>query len=389
MRYLSLCSGIEAASLAWEPLGWTPAAFAEVDPAACAVLTERWPHIPNLGDVKAINRKCVGALGPIDLVVFGSPCQDLSIAGKRGGLNGERSGIFFDAMRVVHLARTVSGCRWALWENVEGALWSRKGGDFSVVAGALAGANLGVPTSGWQSGGAGLGRWLVEWRVLDAQFFGVPQRRRRVFALADFGAWAGRGPVLLEPEGVCWNPASRRTAAAGIAPTITSGSKGSGGFRLDDAEIGGLIVGSPPTIFQERGIAFHGSQDPDISGEVTPAIGRNYGREACMAFDPTQITSRANGSHPRPGNPAPTLARTAHPPTLVMGGEEQTLQVRRITPREAERLMGMPDDHTLVPYRGRPMVDGPRYRLIGNSMAVPCIRWIGERIQRCLAVRTS
>ena len=202
MKFLSLFSGIEAASVAWESLGWECVAVSEIDPFPCAVLADRFPNIPNLGDITAIDEEDVKKLGRIDLVVFGSPCQDLSVAGKREGLSGERSGLFLQAIRIIRCAVANNGCRFALWENVPGAFSSNRGWDFATVVGEMAGCRgIKPPENGWGTEGAAVGELgMVEWAVLDAQFFGVPQRRRRVFALADFGNWFNRPPVLLEPE---------------------------------------------------------------------------------------------------------------------------------------------------------------------------------------------
>ena len=229
MRYLSLFSGLEGASLAWKPLGWTCVAVAETDPACCAVLDCRWPGVPNLGDVTKITEEQVKGLGRIDLVVFGSPCQDVSIAGKRAGMGGKRSGLFFDAMRVVRW----SGARFALWENVPGVFSDNAGRGFAAVAGEMAGVRVDVPDGGWRSAGFLLGpEALVEWRILDAQFFGLAQRRRRVFALRDSGDWQSRPPVLLEPESLRGHPAPRREARE-VAPTLPARRLGGGGLGTD------------------------------------------------------------------------------------------------------------------------------------------------------------
>lgn len=218
MKYLSLFSGIEAATAAWTSLGWECAAVSDIDPFACAYLKQCHPEVPNLGDVTLITESDIAALGTIDLVVFGSPCQDLSVAGKRKGLDGERSGLFFAAMRIVGWARQHGGCRFALWENVPGAFSSNSGGDFAVVVGQMAGCeSLDVPPKGWGTEGAAIGsQGMVEWSVLDAQWFGVAQRRRRVFALADFGDWASRPPILLEPESLRGDSAPSREAGQGF-----------------------------------------------------------------------------------------------------------------------------------------------------------------------------
>ena len=242
MRYLSLFSGIEAATVAWHPLGWECVAVAEIEPFPCAVLAHHYPTVPNLGDVSLVTEDQLKALGPIDLVVFGSPCQDLSVAGKRKGLAGERSGLFHIAMRIIGWARTNNDLRWALWENVPGAFSSNSGRDFAAVVEAMAGlAGVDVPPGGWGYEGAAVGQdGLVEWAVLDAQWFGVAQRRRRVFALSDFGDWASRCPVLLEPQGLRGDSAPSREAGQDIAGSLASRTTG-GGFPGTDEACSGYV----------------------------------------------------------------------------------------------------------------------------------------------------
>lgn len=237
MRYLSLFSGCEAATLAWKKLGWTPVGFSEIEPDACAVLAHHYPDVPNLGNVKLITEEQIIVLGHIDLVIFGFPCQDLSIAGKRDGLKGKRSGLFFDAMRVVRWTRA----RLAMFENVPGLFSSELGEDFAAVVGEMVGIPVDVPKDGWPNSGVFLGPdGLLEYAVLDAQHFGVPQRRRRIFALADFGDWSSRTPILLESESLQGHPAPRREAGE-VAPTIPSRSLGCGGLGTDFDCDGGLI----------------------------------------------------------------------------------------------------------------------------------------------------
>lgn len=397
MRYLSLFSGVEAAHLAWEPLGWECAAVAEIEPAACAVLAHRLGatrprYLPdsedyqparyariafgerllNLGDVRQVTLDDIAALGRIDVVIGGSPCQDLSVAGRRAGLAGARSSLFHEQVRIFDAARHLCGARWLVWENVPGAFSTNDGRDFAVVVGTLAGLQLDVPEEGWGNEGVAAGpRGLVEWSVLDAQWRGVAQRRRRVFAVLDTGNWADRPPVLLEPDRLRGDSPPRREAGEGAAACAGGGpdggrisgavtskwAKGSGGPAGDevanmvahtlrgegfDASEDGTGRGTPLVP-----VAFHGSQDPDVSGEVTHPVGRNQGQETCVYH---------------------------------------AAAVRRLTPREAERLQGMPDDWTLAPFGGKPMSDGPRYRMIGNSFAVPVIRWIGEQIANVYAI---
>lgn len=234
MRYLSLFSGIEAASVAWSGFGM-PVAFSEIEPFPCEVLATHYPEVSNLGDVSRITEEQIKNLGQIDLVVFGSPCQDLSVAGARRGLvdndgNITRSGLFFNALNIVHWARKHSRCRFALWENVPGAFSSNKGRDFAQVVSLMAGLDdVEPPEYGWGAEGCALGdEGLLEWAVLDAQYFGLAQRRKRVFAIVDFGDWASRPPILLEPESLRGDtPPSRETQK--IAPTVPARSTGGGG----------------------------------------------------------------------------------------------------------------------------------------------------------------
>ena len=210
MKYLSLFSGIEAATVAWEQLGWEPVAFAEFEDFPKAVLAHHYPNVPDLGDVTKITKEQIIALGHIDIVVGGSPCQDLSVAGKRAGLKNDdgsttRSGLFDEQMRIFEIAREHNECRYLLWENVPGSFSSNRGDDFRYILEAMVGGSVPLPPDRWRNSGvavSGDGRRIVEWRVLDAQKFGVPQRRRRIFALLDTGAWWSRSPILFEQEGL-------------------------------------------------------------------------------------------------------------------------------------------------------------------------------------------
>ena len=161
MKYLSLFSGIEAATVAWEPLGWEPVAFAEFEDFPKAVLAHHYPDVPDLGDVTLITEEQIKALGHIDIVVGGSPCQDLSVAGKRAGLRNEdgsttRSGLFDEQMRIFEIAREYNGCRYLLWENVPGAFSSNNGNDFAYVLGSMVGGGISVPPDGWKNSGVAI-----------------------------------------------------------------------------------------------------------------------------------------------------------------------------------------------------------------------------------------
>jgi site-specific DNA-cytosine methylase len=210
LRYLSVCSGIEAASVAWESLGWQPEAFAEVEKFPSAVLAHHWPNVPNLGDMTQYEQ---WKLGAIDLLVGGTPCQSFSVAGLRQGLRDPRGGLMLTYLEIAQRHRP----RWLVWENVPGVLSSHGGRDFGAFLGAL--GDLGY---GWA------------YRVLDAQWFGVAQRRRRVFVVANAGDGAAAAAVLFESESVRRNPAPSREAGQRTAATLVRGSKSSGGIGYDN-----------------------------------------------------------------------------------------------------------------------------------------------------------
>lgn len=334
MRFLSLFSGIEAASAAWEPLGWQCAGVADIDAFACSLLAQRYPGVPNLGDVSRISEAHIAALGHIDLVVFGSPCQDLSKAGKRKGFDGERSSLFFDAIHIMRWARKHCGLRWALWENVVGAFSSNDGADFAAVVGHMAGMPApAVPPRGWGTEGVAVGEALLEWATLNASGFGVPQHRRRVYAVADLGNWANRPPVLLERAGVQRHPEAQRAQEEAPAAAIGRGVPGRDGARQ-------LV-----------------------------------------------LVTNAEGSLGLPYLTVSNLSKTVNnqTPLLVFANQEpgeypRDFRIRRFMPLECERLHGFPDNHTCVEIDGKPATDNPRYRALGNTMCVNVMRWIGQSI---------
>ena len=249
LRYLSLFSGIEAATVAWKPLEWEAVAFAQYEPGdniqfPSKVLQYHYPDVPNLGDVTKITEEQIKALGHIDLVVGGSPCQDMSIAGLRRGLVNEdgsltRSGLFDYQMQIFEWARKNNECEWMLWENVPGAFSSNEGNDFGYILGSMVQRDVPVPKDGWKNSGVCVsenGDRIVEWRVLDAQYFGVPQRRRRIFALLHTGAWGGYPPVLFESESLRRD--SEKSERKGEGPTSSLGenSSGNGCCTLDTSD---------------------------------------------------------------------------------------------------------------------------------------------------------
>lgn len=397
MRYVSLFSGIEAASVAWCPLGWEPLAFSEIEPFPSAVLAHRYPGVPNLGDVTKIDWRVHSGCTTADLVVGGSPCQSFSIAGRREGLEGA-SGLMWEYVRAIRELRP----RWLVWENVPGALSSSHGEDFACLLRALDGLGYGLA-----------------WRVLDAQYFGVAQRRRRVFLVGSLGSTRAC-EVLFEPESLRWDhPSSheKRQALARQAQGSLGGADDGGGCLTPwDTQSRRIYRpdGAWPTLDTRarsggdgRAVAFlpnagHRAGSMAVSEELSPTLKTEHNPAVLCATDSTANASIGEGFAPTltahvaknagyvfsPKNAAtaglsvsretsPTLSATKQP--AVSGGG----MVRRLMPVECERLQGFPDGWTDVPYKGKDHApDSPRYKALGNSMAVPVMAWIGRRIQQ-------
>lgn len=466
MRYLSLFSGIEAATQAWKPLGWECVAVSEIEPFPCAVLEHHYPNVPNLGDVTKITEQQIKDLGQIDLIVFGSPCQNLSVAGNRKGFEGEQSSLFYAAMEIIKYAKRHCKTRFALWENVPGAFSSNKGADFTEVVKHMAGlSELDTPKNGWGKEGAAVGdNGLLEWSVLDAQWFGLAQRRKRVFAIVDFGDWQSRPPILLERESLRGDFAPSREAREGVTADATRSFNESGfaGYSKDSVagtlrQAGGACGHGSECltvrVFDKQGIGqyadnnvastcaardykdatdlvvCHGTQDPITNNEIAHALGCNSGQENVIAIAGNIIgrapknggnqfgvddsgacyTLTTNDRHavafaePRRARGCDVIANNEPWPTLPAhagtgGGNvpmiafaaNPTSVVRRLTPIECERLQGFPDNFTKIPYRNKSADDcpnGPRYKALGNSMAVNVMAWIGKRVQATQGVK--
>jgi len=392
MRYLSVCSGIEAATVAWHPLGWTPAAFSEIEPFPRAVLAHHYPDVPCHGDFTTIE---ADQYGPIDLLVGGTPCQSFSIAGLRGGLADDRGNLALEFLRLADRTRP----RWLVWENVPGVLSSNGGGDFGSILGGLVELGYGFA-----------------YRVLDAQHFGVPQRRRRVFVVGRLGDWRSAAAVLFERHSLSGHPAPRREAGEGfthdVAPCIGASGRGferGGDTRGQDpviAVLGFANVSDGSAARNAVDLACPLTLRHGDAGMVAFALrGRDGGAQPEVEGDGARVSAlrAASGGSSRDYIAIPlleigkgTTSRGEGPNGCGLGNNGDpmfTLQagaqhgvgtssaVRRLTPRECERLQGFSDDYTAVPYRNKPAADGPRYKALGNSMAVPVMRWIGERIQ--------
>jgi DNA (cytosine-5)-methyltransferase 1 len=364
MRYLSLFSGIEAVSVAWKPMGWECVAVAEILPYQSAVIAHHFPDVPNLGDVTKITEETLSALGKIDVVVFGSPCQDMSIAGKRQGLHAVKedenhsSRLFFEGVRVFRMAQKVCGARFMLWENVVGALSSQEGRDFGTVLETLVGVEFSATGLVWGTEGVVFGRdSMCEWAVLDAQFFGVPQRRRRVFALLDTGDWRDRKPILLEADHLRKiTPADRRTRQE-----CARGAEG------------GVNGGSQVRTFDRQGISHWG--DSPVASTISARDWKSATDLIAYGIPGNWIgRSPENG-----GNSTSFMSDLA--PCLTATDQHAVIsdcRVRRLTPVECERLQGFPDGWTEV---GNPSI-AKRYNALGRSMAVPVMAWIGRQIQK-------
>jgi DNA (cytosine-5)-methyltransferase 1 len=362
LRYGSVCSGIEAASVAWASLGWHTSFLSEIEAFPRAVLQHHYPEAPLHGDFTTIG---ADDYGPIDLLVGGTPCQSFSVAGLRGGLADKRGNLALEYLRLADRKKP----RWVLWENVPGVLSSGGGRDFGSFLGGL--------------GELGYG---FAYRVLDAQYFGLAQRRKRVFVVGYLGDWRRAAAVLFEPASLRGDFAPSREAREGVADDVGESVVGclaanmgqgnqfaqSGQFVAHslrasgfDASEDGTGRGTPlvPVAFQS---VDHGA---DATSDLSPTLRRHD--PMAVAFQSSQSGVRSSDTH---------ATLDANNGSRRHNGAVVGSAVRRLTPRECERLQGFPDDYTAIPYRNGTAADGPRYKALGNSMAVPVMRWIGQRI---------
>lgn len=480
MRYVSVCAGIEAATVAWHPLGWEPVLFSEIEPFPRAVLQHHYPDVPLVGDFTQL----IDAPPAADLLVGGTPCQAFSVAGKRLSLEDYRGNLSLAFADLFHAGQY----RWAVWENVPGVL-STKDNAFGCFLGRMVGADAPLLPGGgnkWTNAGVVSGpQATAAWRVLDAQYFGVAQRRRRVFVCVSRGAgnWAAAAALLPVGESVSRHPPTRRQAGEG-APATPPGGVGTGrevmvpitsrmcqSLGPRDVEEGAITVGFnwesvhhedartnlAQTLKESSSPCVVGALDTECGfGKATDQTVRN-GQDVAVPHDPVpqvlrnregkagggkgpllsenqsltlatsndQVVFAAGPAFPldsqnglgrgpdhstvgvgEDGDPSFTLGRNHHhgviAPTLsatnnpsrspqssevtaqvvaVAEAQKFALRPRRLTPTECERLQGFPDGHTDIPWRKGMAPDGPRYRALGNSMAVPVMHYIGKRIQ--------
>jgi DNA (cytosine-5)-methyltransferase 1 len=481
MKYLSVCSGIEAATVAWHPLGWQPVAFGEIEKFPSQVLAHHYPDTPNWGDMTKFKE---WQDADVNVFVGGTPCQSFSVAGLRKGLDDPRGNLMLTYLAIAARYRP----RWLVWENVPGVLSSNGGLDFASLLRGM--------------GELGYG---FAYRILDAQYFGVAQRRRRVFVVGYLGNWRPAAAVLFERHSLCGNFAPSRKAREGAAANVREGFNSSipevmctlrasgAGFdrpgnavtehetyipvmhselcpslKARDAKgpssdgdgdgailvpmvqpiaLAENIIGRKPENsgngdgFTEEGPMYtlnatgvHGVAQP-IAYNIAPGKGALKDDIHVTDADATK-TLDASGSNPAMHQGGAAIVQpiafsgqmsvpqtdvdmtqtlqaknpmaVAQPigwseeltasvdmaGTLQYGGQggrhdgvmTQAMAVRRLSPKECERLQGFPDNYTDIKPKGKATPDGPRYKALGNSMAVPVMAWIGKRIQEVDAI---
>ncbi len=369
MMYLSVCAGIEAATVAWHDLGWKAAAYSEIEPFPSAVLEHHYPNVPNVGDMTKFKEWDIES---INLLVGGTPCQSFSVAGLRKGLDDPRGNLMLTYLAIANKYRP----KWLVWENVPGVLSSNGGNDFASLL-------------------RGLGelRYGFAYRVLDAQYFGVAQRRRRVFVIGCLGDWRSAAAVLFERHSLSGNPAPSRKTKKDVAGPVTAGiGKGCRGTEGIESNWAVPVTtwwdGTQTAGTLTKEGAGNNQRMPDKGnfGAILQSINvtKNYLHEMAQG-----VAINISNGEPRLSNVAATLdcwstgGRGSSQQQAVL----QQLAVRRLTPIECERLQGFPDNYTNIPWRNKlESPDSPRYKSLGNSMAVPVMKWIGERINQVEAL---
>lgn len=419
LDYISVCSGIEAATVAAKGLPMRPLAFSEIEDFPCTLLQHHYPNIPLHGDFTTMKGT---EYGSARLLIGGTPCQDFSIAGQRLGMDAPRGNLAIEYLRLA----VRSGVQWILWENVPGILssWSdgKRAGfesnDFDTFLNLM--------------GECGFG---VAWRVLDAQHFGVPQRRRRVFVVGYLGDWRPAAAVLFERDCLQRNITPRRETRQRAASGSAESAGESSGIPYRMTAFGEYADDDTASALKARDykdatdlIAFNARQDPVPNESVTGALDCYTNTHAICHPINDKATRYKGGGDTRSndgsanglgignnGDPSPTLdtssrhavafTQNSRDEVRMIGGDGdmvgaiaanhgskqqnylyQNMAVRRFTPVECERLMGFEDNYTLVPYKGKLATDGHRYKAIGNSMPVPVMRWIQDRICKVDAI---
>ena len=453
MKYLSVCSGIEAATVAWHPLGWQAVAFGEIEKFPSQVLAHHYPDTPNWGDMTKFKE---WPDADVNVFVGGTPCQSFSVAGLRKGLDDTRGNLMLTYLAIAARYRP----EWLVWENVPGVLSSNGGLDFASLLRGM--------------GELGYG---FAYRILDAQYFGVAQRRRRVFVVGYLGNWRPAAAVLFERHSLSGHPAPSRKAREGAAANAREGAASSKwpaeisstldttfGTKqgLEDQHVNAGCPMFVPAVKTLVGLQDCNNFSSEITGTIVTregcaadtahmvmqpialaenTIGRkpeNGGNGDGFTEEGPMYTLNATGVHGvaqpipidtmnmtpghnsggigfgKPGDPSFTLTKghshaVAQPIGIFQDSEFgiaeydtagtlragripahqmaiQAMAVRRLTPVECERLQGFPDNYTDIQPKGKATPDGPRYKALGNSMAVPVMAWIGKRIQEVDAI---
>ena len=377
MNVLSLFSGVGGFDLGLENAGMKTIYQCEWDKHATRILERHWPQVPRWGDISTLTAKEILSHGtPPDVVAWGSPCQDLSVAGKRAGLEGERSGLFHEGIRIINEIRKETNNEYpriSIWENVAGALSSNRGADFGVILDEMAKA----------------GALVIEWGLLDAQFW-IPQRRRRVFVIAIFNSATATNcpnPLLPLSESLPRDTAKgkpkRKSAASETSESLGAGGQWWDGGDIADAitttsneqrmpdkqRLQAIVEGFTSSSFAQyqEGVGTLRSNGGDLGGGSETLIA-----EPMLSFD-TQFGSNANVFEDQ----SPTLKASQAAPSV-----QHEMAVRRLSPLECERLMGWPDDHTRYKADGTEQADTHRYKQCGNGVASPVAEWIGKQLMK-------
>ena len=383
MNYLSVCSGIEAATVAWHDLGWNPVAFSEIEKFPSEVLEHHYPDVPNLGDMTKYKEWNLDTIG---LLVGGTPCQSFSVARLRKGLDDPRGNLALTYVGILDKFRP----KWCLWENVPGVLSSGSGRDFGSFLGALVQLGYGFA-----------------YRVLDAQYFGVPQRRRRVFVVGCSSGWESAAKVLFESESLSGDikkgkksrEKTSRNVRTSIGALCARDYKGVGSQYVDEGKCivepigfenscrdGVRLYGNVTNTLQ----AFAGTGGgngpmvsyaiQDASGREKSQNGKGWNENVGYTIDTQGLQGVVHGTQdPCISNIAFAMGRNSGQENILF----KNMAVRKLTPVECERLQGFPDNYTNIKEN---CPDGHRYKALGNSMAVPVMRWIGQRIKMVNAI---